>query len=73
MQYLSTIGAHQSDIADLRQDIYMRVYDAAQKQIPERPKQLLFTSPQSHPHTCARRTSCTDRSRIGHRRSQYCH
>ena len=44
MQYLQHNWRNQSDIADLRQDIYMRVYDAAQKQIPERPKQLLFTT-----------------------------
>ena len=44
MQFLQHNWRNQSDIADLRQDIYMRVYDAAQKQIPERTKPLVFTT-----------------------------
>jgi RNA polymerase sigma factor (sigma-70 family) len=43
MQFLQHNWRNQSDIADLRQDIYMRVYDAAQKQIPDRTKALVFT------------------------------
>ena len=43
MQFLQHNWRNQSDIADLRQDIYMRVYDSAQKEIPERTKALLFT------------------------------
>lgn len=44
MQFLQHNWRNQSDIADLRQDIYMRVYDAARKQIPERTRSLLFTT-----------------------------
>lgn len=43
MQYLQHNWRNQSDIADLRQEIYMRVYDYARKEIPERAKPLLFT------------------------------
>jgi len=43
MQFLQHNWRNQSDIADLRQDIYMRVYDAALKEIPERAKPLVFT------------------------------
>ncbi|HSZ74434.1 MAG TPA: RNA polymerase sigma factor [Rhizomicrobium sp.] len=38
MQYLRRNWANASDIADLRQDVYMRVYEAAQKQRPDSAK-----------------------------------
>ncbi len=42
MQFLQHNWRNQSDIADLRQDIYERVCEAAQKQRPDQPKAFLF-------------------------------
>lgn len=44
MQYLRRNWANASDIADLRQDVYVRVYEAAQKQIPESAKSFVLTT-----------------------------
>src|SRR6185437_9201779 len=44
MQYLQHNWRNRSDVADLRQDIYVQVYEAALKQIPEKPKQFLFAA-----------------------------
>lgn len=44
MQYLQHNWRNKSDITDLRQEIYVRVYEAAQKKIPDRPKQFLFAT-----------------------------
>jgi RNA polymerase sigma factor (sigma-70 family) len=44
MQYLRRNWANASDIADLRQDVYVRVYEAAQKQIPESAKPFVLTT-----------------------------
>jgi RNA polymerase sigma factor (sigma-70 family) len=44
MQYLRRNWANASDIADLRQDVYVRVYEAAQKQLPESPKSFVLTT-----------------------------
>jgi len=44
MQYLRRNWANASDIADLRQDVYMRVYEAAQKQIPDSPKAFVLST-----------------------------
>lgn len=43
MQFLQHNWRNKSDIADLRQDIYVRVYEAALKEIPEASKPFLFT------------------------------
>ncbi len=43
MQFLQHNWRNQSDITDLRQEIYMRVYDFARKEIPQRAKPHLFT------------------------------
>jgi RNA polymerase sigma-70 factor (ECF subfamily) len=42
MQYLQHNWRNKSDIADLRQDIYVRTYEAALKGIPESPKAFVF-------------------------------
>ena len=44
MQYLRRNWANASDIADLRQDVYVRVYEAAQKQLPESAKSFVLTT-----------------------------
>ena len=42
MEYLQHNWRNQSDIYDLRQEVYIRLYEAALKEIPARPKQFLF-------------------------------
>ena len=44
MQYLEHNWRNASDITDLRQEIYARVFSAALEGIPERPKQYLFVT-----------------------------
>ena len=44
MQYLQHNWRNKSDIADLRQDIYVLVYEAAKKALPESPKAFLFST-----------------------------
>ena len=44
MQYLQHNWRNKNDIADLRQDIYVQVYEAARKALPESPKAFLFAS-----------------------------
>ena len=44
MQYLQHNWRNKSDIADLRQDIYVQVYEAARKALPESPKAFLFAT-----------------------------
>jgi RNA polymerase sigma-70 factor (ECF subfamily) len=44
MQYLQHNWRNKSDIADLRQDIYVQVYEAAHKELPEFPKAFLFAT-----------------------------
>jgi RNA polymerase sigma-70 factor (ECF subfamily) len=44
MQYLQHNWRNKSDIADLRQDIYVQVYESALKGLPESPKAFVFTS-----------------------------
>ncbi len=41
-RYIRRIWSNPADIADLRQEIYIRVYESALKARPERPKPLLF-------------------------------
>lgn len=43
MQFLHHNWRNRSEIADLRQDIYVRVYESAQKQIPVPAKPFLFS------------------------------
>jgi len=43
MQFLRHSWRHAPDIADLRQDIYVRVFEAAQAQIPNPAKPFVFT------------------------------
>lgn len=42
-RYLRRVWRNSSDISDLRQDIYVRVYEAAARQRPNLPKAFLFT------------------------------
>lgn len=44
MQFLQRNWRNQSDIYDLRQEVYLRVYCAAQDALPERPKQFVFAT-----------------------------
>jgi RNA polymerase sigma factor (sigma-70 family) len=44
MRYLGRTWRHREEIADLRQEIYIRVYEAAQKSRPLQPKSFLFTA-----------------------------
>ena len=42
MQYLQHNWRNKGDISDLRQDIYVRVYEAARQGIPDSPKAFVF-------------------------------
>jgi len=44
MQYLRQNWRDQSDIEDLVQEVYVRVFEAARKEIPEKAKPFLFTT-----------------------------
>jgi RNA polymerase sigma-70 factor (ECF subfamily) len=44
MQFLQHNWRNKSDIADLRQDIYVQVYEAALKGLPDSPKAFVFTT-----------------------------
>lgn len=43
-QYLQHNWRNRSDIADLRQEVYVRVFESAREALPERPRQFLFTT-----------------------------
>ncbi len=43
-QYLQHNWRNKADIADLRQEVYVRVFEAAREALPERPKQFLFAT-----------------------------
>ncbi len=43
MQFLQHNWRNKNDLADLRQEIYLRVYEAAKKEIPHPAKPFLFT------------------------------
>jgi RNA polymerase sigma-70 factor (ECF subfamily) len=47
-QFLHHNWRNKSEIPDLRQDIYIKVYQAAQKQLPEKPKAFLFATARNH-------------------------
>jgi len=44
MQFLQHNWRNKSDIADLRQEVYVRVFEAARKEIPDRPRQFVFST-----------------------------
>ncbi|HVZ69104.1 MAG TPA: RNA polymerase sigma factor [Rhizomicrobium sp.] len=44
MQYLHHNWRNPSEISDLRQEVYVRIYEAAKRELPERPKQFLFAT-----------------------------
>ncbi len=44
VRYLRRCWPHRDDVHDLRQDIYVRVYEAARKAPPAAPKAFLFTT-----------------------------
>ena len=44
MQFLQHNWRNASDISDLRQEVYVRVYEAALARIPDRPKQFVFAT-----------------------------
>ena len=44
MQFLRHNWRNKADIADLRQEVYVRVYEAARKQIPDPAKPFVFTT-----------------------------
>jgi len=44
MQFLQHNWRNKSDIYDFRQEVYVRVYEAALKKIPDRPKQFVFAT-----------------------------
>ena len=44
MHYLRSNWRNPSDIADLRQEVYTRVFEAARERIPDNPKRFLLTA-----------------------------
>lgn len=44
MQFLQHHWRNRSDVEDLVQDVYVRIYEAAQREIPEHPRKFLFTT-----------------------------
>jgi RNA polymerase sigma factor (sigma-70 family) len=44
MHYLQSNWRNASDIPDLRQELYVRVFEAARERIPDNPKRFLLTS-----------------------------
>ncbi|GAA4998075.1 RNA polymerase sigma factor [Pseudoluteimonas lycopersici] len=44
LRYLRRCWAHADDIHDLRQEAYVRVYEAARRERPHQPKSFLFTT-----------------------------
>jgi RNA polymerase sigma factor (sigma-70 family) len=48
MQFLQHNWRNRSDVADLRQDIYVRVYESALQEIPASPKAFVFAIARNH-------------------------
>ncbi len=46
---------NEADVADLRQEIYARVYQAAREHLPQQPKPFVFTTAKNHLINCAKR------------------
>lgn len=44
VRYLTRLWPHRDEVHDLRQEIYVRVYEAAKKARPHAPKSFLFTT-----------------------------
>jgi RNA polymerase sigma factor (sigma-70 family) len=44
MRFLARVWPHRDELADIRQEAYARVYEAAQKARPQAPKAFLFTT-----------------------------
>lgn len=44
MEFLQHNWRNRSDLADFRQEVYVRVYQSALKQLPQHPKQFLFAT-----------------------------
>ena len=44
MRYLQRTWPHRDEVHDLRQDLYVRIYEAAAKSFPSQPKAFLFAS-----------------------------
>jgi len=44
MEFLQHNWRNRSDLTDFRQDVYVRVYQAALKELPEQPRQFLFAT-----------------------------
>ena len=55
MQYLRRNWRDKSDLEDLRQEIYVRVYRAAREQLPKSAKAFLFTTARNHLINLARK------------------
>jgi RNA polymerase sigma factor (sigma-70 family) len=44
-----------ADVADLRQDVYVRIYAAAREQLPRQARPFMFTTARNHLINCAKR------------------
>jgi RNA polymerase sigma factor (sigma-70 family) len=44
MRYLRRVAPRAADVADLRQEVYMRVYEGAAKSLPQHPQRFLFVT-----------------------------
>ncbi len=44
MRYLRYNWRNEAEVSDLRQEVYVRVYEAAKKRTPEQPKQFVFAT-----------------------------
>jgi RNA polymerase sigma factor (sigma-70 family) len=44
MRYLRRVSPRPADVADLRQETYMRVYEGAAKSLPQHPQRFLFAT-----------------------------
>lgn len=45
----------EADVADLRQDVYVRIYTAAREQLPSQARPFMFTTARNHLINCAKR------------------
>lgn len=43
MRYLARVWPNRDEISDLRQDVYVRVFESAMRELPASPKAFLFT------------------------------
>jgi DNA-directed RNA polymerase specialized sigma24 family protein len=44
MRYLRRVSPRSADVADLRQEVYVRVYEGAAKSLPQHPQRFLFVT-----------------------------